>query len=96
MPSKKTLKAGDKAALINAASGSCYNPSCAERLVVWRDEKPVVNFDVAHIRDELPPVDLADLGWRYWPSEDLTHDDRNRFENLVLLLQAVPQGGRSD
>jgi hypothetical protein len=50
------LGAGDKAALLNAASGSCYNPSCAEQLVVWRDEKPVVNFDIAHIRDELPPA----------------------------------------
>lgn len=88
MASKRALRAGDKAALLNAASGSCYNPSCAEQLVVWRDEKPVVNFDIAHIRDELPPgTPAADPGWRYWPADDLTQDDRNRFENLLLLCK---------
>jgi hypothetical protein len=88
MANKRALRAGDKAALLNAASGRCYNPSCAEQLVVWRDEKPVVNFDIAHIRDELPPGDpAADLGWRYWPAGDLTQDDRNRFENLLLLCK---------
>lgn len=86
--SKKALRAGDKAALLNASSGSCYNPGCAEQLVAWRDGKAVVNFDIAHIRDEFPPVDRAgDLGWRYWPADDLTQDDRNRFENLLLLCK---------
>lgn len=86
--SKKALRAGDKAALLNAASGSCYNPGCTEQLVVWRDGKAVVNFDIAHIRDELPPGDPAgDLGWRYWPADDLTQYDRNRFENLFLLCK---------
>ena len=45
----------------------------------------MANFEIAHIRDELPPGDpTADIGWRYWP-DDLTQDDRNRFDNLVLL-----------
>ena len=88
MGNKKALHAGDRAALLDAASGSCYNPSCAEQLVVWRDEKPVVNFDMAHVRDELPPSDPnADLGWRYWPAEDLSQEERNRFENLLLLCK---------
>ncbi len=88
MATRKALRAGDKAALLDAASGNCYNPSCAEQLVVWRDERPIVNFDIAHIRDELPPGDSsADLGWRYWPADDLTQRDRNRFENLLLLCK---------
>lgn len=45
----------------------------------------MANFEIAHIRDELPPGDpTADIGWRYWP-DDLTQEDRNRFANLVLL-----------
>jgi len=85
---KKTLRSGDKAALLNAASGSCYNPGCVEPLVVWREARPVVNFDIAHIRDELPPADPdGDRGWRYWPAEDMSQDDRNRFENLCLLCK---------
>ncbi|MCA1707537.1 MAG: hypothetical protein LC808_31415, partial [Actinobacteria bacterium] len=83
---KKGLRAGDRAALVDAASGTCHNPACAEPLIVWRDGQPIINFEVAHVRDELPPSDPnADVGWRYWPADDLTQDERNTFRNLLLL-----------
>lgn len=86
MKKKKTLAAGEKAALLVAASGTCYRPGCGTPLIVNRDEHQVVNYEVAHIRDELPPVDdSSDVGWRYWPADDLSQDDRNRFDNLLLL-----------
>lgn len=86
MAEKRELRAGDRAALVNAASGTCYNPACAEPLIVWRDEKPIINFEVAHIRDERPPSDPdADVGWRYWPADVPTQDERNTFRNLLLL-----------
>ena len=45
-----------------------------------------MNFEIAHIRDELPPSDPdATIGWRYWPSDDLTQEQRNHFTNLILL-----------
>ena len=45
----------------------------------------MTDFEIAHIRDELPPDDPnADIGWRYWPA-DLTQKERNRFANLILL-----------
>ncbi len=83
---KKGLRAGDRAALVDAASGTCHNPACTEPLIVWRDGKPITNFEVAHIRDELQPIDPhGDVGWRYWPADELTQDARNAFQNLLLL-----------
>lgn len=83
---KKELRAGDRAALVDAASGTCYSPTCAQPLIVWRDGRPIVNFEVAHVRDELPPSDPnGDIGWRYWPADDLTQNERNAFQNLLLL-----------
>ena len=84
--SKKRIAAGERAALL-LANGTrvCYRPECREPLVVTRGSDRVANFEIAHIRDELPPRDpAADIGWRYWP-DDLTQEDRNRFDNLVLL-----------
>ena len=83
---KRELRAGERAALVDAASGMCQNPACAEPLIEWRDHNAIINFEIAHIRDELPPSDPeADVGWRYWPADDLGQNERNRFENLLLL-----------
>lgn len=83
---KKTIPTGDGAALQLLARGDCYNPQCTEPLITLRAGRPVVNFQFAHIRDELPPSDPdADIGWRYWPAEDLDQSKRNRFDNLLLL-----------
>lgn len=84
--SKKAIAAGERAALLLAAGTRvCYRPECRQPLLVARGDNRVANFQIAHIRDELPPRDPgADIGWRYWP-EDLTQEDRNRFDNLILL-----------
>ena len=84
--SKKSIAAGERAALMLAAGTRvCYRPECRRPLVVTRGRDRVSDFEIAHIRDELPPSDpTADIGWRYWPC-DLTHKDRNRFDNLILL-----------
>jgi hypothetical protein len=86
MPSKKQpLASGEKAALTLVAKGTCYNPQCSEPLLVQRGGSNIINYEVAHIRDELPPVTpTADVGWRYWP-EDLSQEERNRAANLILL-----------
>lgn len=84
--SKKSIAAGERAALMLAAGTRvCYRPACRRPLVVTRGSDRVSDFEIAHIRDELPPQDAnADIGWRYWPC-DLTQEDRNRFSNLMLL-----------
>lgn len=63
MAAKKHLKSGERAALLLTASGSCYNPDCSEQLTVVRDGNQAVNFEIAHIRDEIRPNDPdADIG----------------------------------
>ncbi|WP_420625523.1 tetratricopeptide repeat protein [Candidatus Poriferisodalis sp.] len=83
---KKRLSTGNQIALVLANEHpTCYRPDCDTRLIVERDGEPVVNFEYAHIRDELPPVNWKDdIGWRYWP-DDLTVQERNHFSNLILL-----------
>ena len=86
MTSKKQLRTGERAALLIAASGNCYNPHCDKPVMEKRKGHHVVNFEIAHIRDELPPKDKAsDVGWRYWPAGDLTQAERNQFANLLML-----------
>ena len=84
--SKKSIAAGERAALMLAGGTRvCYRPKCRRPLVVTRGKDRVSDFEIAHIRDELPPrYPDADIGWRYWP-DDLTQEDRNRFDNLMLL-----------
>ena len=87
MTDKQSLGAGVKTSLALAAKGDCYCPDCSEPLIVFRDGEPIVNFEFAHIRDELPPKDPnADIGWRYWP-DDMSQEQRNEFDNLILLCK---------
>ena len=52
-----------------------------------RDGHNVINYEIAHIRDEQKPSsESSDIGWRYWP-DDLTQDDRNKYGNLLLLCK---------
>lgn len=83
---KKSIRAGERAAVLLAAdTRACYRPDCRRSLVVARGSERIADFEVAHIRDELKPASPdSDIGWRYWP-DDLTQDERNRFENLILL-----------
>lgn len=83
---KKKLSSGVKAMLLVDPKGTCHNPICNEPLLVTRSGKPIVNFEYAHIRDESPPRSKnSDVGWRYWPDADLTEEERNSPENLILL-----------
>lgn len=64
-PKKKSLPAGDVAALKLLARGDCYNPQCSEPLITKRAGRLIVNYEIAHIRDELPPrSEPADIGRR--------------------------------
>jgi tetratricopeptide (TPR) repeat protein len=83
---KKSLPSGEHAALLlSAGARHCYRPESNRPLVVIRDDHRVVDFEIAHIRDELRPSDpSADIGWRYWPA-DISQDERNRYGNLLLL-----------
>lgn len=86
MAKKKELKAGVKAALAHVATGKCYSPDCTESLIVLRGGQPIINYQIAHIRDELAPQkETDDIGWRYWPADDMSQDERNQFDNLILL-----------
>lgn len=88
MSKKKALSTGDKTVLALSARGDCYNPDCRSPLVTQRDGRPIVQFEIAHIRDELPPTKQdAEIGWRYWPQEDLSQVQRNHFSNLILLCK---------
>ena len=64
--SKKSIAAGERAALMLAAGTRvCYRPECQRPLVVTRGRDRVSDFEIAHIRDEFPPSDPnADIGWR--------------------------------
>jgi tetratricopeptide (TPR) repeat protein len=83
---KKSVSSGEHAALLlSVGTSQCYRPECKQPLVVIRDGHRVVDFEIAHIRDELRPSDpSADIGWRYWP-DDLSQKERNRYGNLLLL-----------
>jgi len=83
---KKELSSGVKAHLLADPQGTCFNPICNEPLVVTRSGKPIINFEYAHIRDELRPSSPdSDVGWRFWPEDDLTQEQRNSPENIILL-----------
>ena len=83
---KKNIKSGESAALrLYSHNTTCYNPDCNEPLLTERDGMTIVNHDIAHIRDELPPSKPdADIGWRYYP-DDLTQDQRNTISNFLML-----------
>ncbi len=89
---KKTIPAGEYAQLLLGTDPLCYRPACRRSLIVVTDGLRQKDFQVAHIRDELPPKDASsDIGWRYWPAEDLSQDERNRSDNLILLCTPCHQ-----
>lgn len=83
---KKTIPAGEYAELLLGTAPACYNPACRRALMVVVGGLREKDFQVAHIRDELPPANReADIGWRYWPADDLSQAERNQHGNLILL-----------
>jgi hypothetical protein len=73
----RSYRAGVERALFTLSAGSCYFPDCSTPVVVFVENHPVVNVEIAHIHGH------AEGSARYDP----TMDDENRrsFNNLVLL-----------
>jgi len=69
--------AGVVTALVSLAQGTCYWPKCEEPIVRFVNARPVNNFETAHIRAANKD------GPRY--AEGMTDEERNSFENLILL-----------
>jgi hypothetical protein len=73
----RNYSVGTRAALAALSQGSCYFPGCPTPVLVFVGDKPEVNVEIAHIR-------AAEAnGPRF--VEDMEDEERNAFENLVLL-----------
>jgi hypothetical protein len=70
--------AGTRAALATLSKGHCYYPGCTVPTIVFIEGEPVINYQIAHIRDAKP-------GNRY--VAHMTEDERRSFKNLVLLCK---------
>lgn len=78
MVDPRGYRAGTRAALALFSQGHCYFPSCKVPTFVFVDGEPMINYQIAHIRDAKP-------GNRY--VKDMTDEERRAFNNLVLLCQ---------
>lgn len=78
MPGPRDYKDGTKAALTTLSRGHCYYPNCHEPTIVFVDGEPIINYQIAHIKDASP-------GNRY--QANMTDDERRAFANLVLLCK---------
>jgi len=54
VPGPRDYSAGARAALVALANGKCYFPDCLTPIVVFLEDEPFVNFEIAHIRDANP------------------------------------------
>lgn len=78
MVDPRGYRAGARAALALFLHGHCYFPGCKVPTFVFVDGEPIINYEIAHIRDAKP-------GNRY--VKDMTDDERRAFKSLVLLCQ---------
>lgn len=78
MVDPRGYRAGTRAALALFSQGHCYFPACKVQTFVFVDGEPIINYQIAHIRD-------AEPGNRYVKA--MTNDERRAFNNLVLLCQ---------
>ncbi len=78
MAGPRDYSTGTRAALAALSKGHCYYPGCTVPTIVFVEGEPIVNNQIAHIRDAKP-------GNRY--VEDMSDDERRSFENLVLLCK---------
>jgi hypothetical protein len=80
---------GDRAALIAFSAGTCYWPGCRKPIVERAAGTFKVTLDIAHI------CALNETGERFDPG--MSDDERNAFENLIVLCrlhhQVVDEGG---
>lgn len=73
----RSYSTGITAALISLSQGSCYYPKCTVPTIAIAKERPVLNLHRSHIVSAEPGD----------PRDDPTYtkEQRNRFENLILL-----------
>lgn len=76
MAGPREYTAGTRAALATLSKGHCYYPGCTVPTIVFIEGEPVINYQIAHIRDAKP-------GNRY--VAEMT--ERASFKNLVLLCK---------
>lgn len=76
-PGPRDYTQGTERALFTFSGMSCYFPECSIPVVVFIDEEPVCNVQIAHIHGAKP------ASARYEPS--MTDDERRAFANLILL-----------
>lgn len=76
-PGPRDYTQGTERALFTFSGMSCYYPQCSVPVVVFIDEEPVCNVQIAHIHGANP------RSARYEPS--MTDDQRRAFANLILL-----------
>jgi hypothetical protein len=58
--------------------GRCYYPSCERSIIVFNNDEPYIDYQIAHIYDAQP-------GNRYRP--DMNDEERRAFSNLILLCK---------
>jgi hypothetical protein len=78
MSGPRDYSAGTRAALATLSKGHCYYPNCHEPTIVFVNGEPIINYQIAHIKDVNP-------GNRYDPN--MTDEERASFKNLVLLCK---------
>jgi hypothetical protein len=79
MSGGRNYSAGTPIALATLCNGTCYWPGCPEPVVVFVNEKPVNNLQIAHIHA------LESKGARY--ENDMSDEELNSFDNLILLCK---------
>ena len=89
MSGGRNYNRGDRAALIAFSAGTCYWPGCHKPIVERAAGTFKVTLDIAHI------CALNETGERFDP--EMSDDERNAFENLIVLCrlhhQMVDEGG---
>jgi hypothetical protein len=78
MSGPRAYTPGTRAALIAFSHGVCYFPGCETPVVAFVGKDPLLNVEIAHIRD-------ARVGNRF--DDSMTDDERRAFSNLILLCR---------
>jgi hypothetical protein len=70
---------GTQKALFHLSQGTCYYPECATRVIVFVEQRPIVNVHISHIRGALPGSPKYDTS--------MSDEERSSFTNLLLLCK---------
>jgi hypothetical protein len=80
MGGPRALGAGTERALYLLSRGSCYFPDCTVPAIVFVDDVPISNLEIAHVRGAHPGAARYD--------EQMDDAARAAFSNLILLCGA--------